>query len=56
MNTVKGTGEDQVVVTAKLLEARVEGAVVDQTAGFIDDEECEDGPVDVSQDRDYTLA
>jgi len=41
---VKGSGENEIVVTAELLEARVEGPVVDETAGFVDDQECEDGP------------
>lgn len=38
-------GEDEVVVCADLAEAAfVEAAVVDETAGFVDDDEGEDGP------------
>lgn len=36
------TGEDEVVVAVELLEAGGEGAVVDEAAGFVDDEEGED--------------
>ena len=44
VNAVKGTGEDEVVVAVEFLEAGCEGAVVDQTSGFVDDQEREDDP------------
>lgn len=41
---MKGTGEDQVVVGRELAEAGLEFALVDETAGLVDDNEGEDGP------------
>jgi hypothetical protein len=42
---VEGSGEHEVVIASELAHARVELAVVDETARFTDDEECEDHPV-----------
>lgn len=44
MDAVEGSGEDQGVVGAEVLEAGGEGAVVDEAAGFVDYEEGEDDP------------
>lgn len=44
MDAVKGTGEDEVVVAIELLETGCEGAVVDEAAGFVDDQEGKDDP------------
>jgi len=44
---VKGTGEDEVVVGRELAQAGLELALVDQTAGLIDDDERKDGPNEV---------
>lgn len=44
MNAVKGAGENERVVRGEVLEAWREGAVVDQPAGFVDDEKGEDDP------------
>lgn len=49
LSPVKGAGEDEVVVCADLVEAPfVEGLVVDQAAGLVDDDEGEDGPLGAS--------
>jgi hypothetical protein len=42
---VKGAGEHEEIIARELVHARVELAVVDQTACFADYEECEDDPV-----------
>ena len=44
VDAVEGAGEDEVVVAVELLQAGGEGAVVDEAAGFVDDEEGEDDP------------
>ena len=44
VDAVEGAGEDEVIVAVELLQARGEGAVVDEAAGFVDDEEGEDDP------------
>jgi len=44
VHAVEGAGEDEQVVGTELVEAGVEIAVVDQAAGFVDDEEGEDDP------------
>ena len=44
VNAVECTSEDEVVVAVELLQAWCEGAVVDEAAGFVDDEEGEDDP------------
>jgi len=44
MYTVESAGENEVVVAVEFLEARCEGAVVDQAACFVYDEEGEDDP------------
>lgn len=41
---MEGTGEDEVIVDVELVEAVGEVALVDQTAGFVDDYESEDYP------------
>ncbi len=42
---MKGAGEDEIVVGADLVQAAlVEGAVVDQAARLVDDDEGEDSP------------
>ena len=42
---MKGAGEDKVVVGGELVEAVVlECAVVDEPAGFVDDDESKDSP------------
>jgi len=41
---MKGAGESEVVVAGELAHALVELAVVDEAAGFVDDEEREDDP------------
>ena len=42
---VKGAGEDEVVIRAQLVEAVLDkGAVVDEPAGLVDDDEGVDGP------------
>ena len=44
------TGEDEVVVRAQLVEPVLrEGAVVDEAAGLVDDDEGVDGPVVISR-------
>lgn len=45
VDAVEGAGEDEVVVAVELLQAGRERAVVDQPAGFVDDEEREDDPI-----------
>ena len=45
VDAVEGAGEDEVIVAVELLQAGGEGAVVDEAAGFVDDEEGEDDPV-----------
>ena len=47
MDPVEGAGQDEIVVAIEGLQAWVEGAGVDQPAGFVDDEKGEDGPTDV---------
>jgi len=44
VDAVEGAGEDQRVVAVELVEAGGEGAVVDEAAGFVNDEEGEDDP------------
>ena len=44
MHTVEGAGEVEERVGVELLKAGVEVAVVDEAAGFVDDEEREDDP------------
>lgn len=46
MYAVESTREDEIVVGVELLQAWGEGAIVDKTTGFVDDEEGEDGPVE----------
>jgi len=36
---MEGPCQDEIVVSRKRRQARVEGPIVDETAGFIDDEE-----------------
>lgn len=45
VDTVKCSGEDQIVIAVELLQTGCEGAVVNQPAGFVDDEEREDDPI-----------
>jgi hypothetical protein len=45
MDTVEGTGQDEIVVGTELLEARRKVAVVDEATGLVDDEQGEDDPV-----------
>ena len=42
---VKSTSEDEIIVCADLVQAVLEVLVVDQAAGLVDDDECEDGPI-----------
>ena len=49
MYTVESAGENEVVVAVEFLEARCEGAVVDQAACFVYDEEGEDNPTVLCQ-------
>lgn len=44
MDAVKCTREDQIVIAIKLLQAWCERAIVDQSTGFVDDEQGEDNP------------
>lgn len=44
MDAVKGAGEDEIVVGVELLESRRKVAVVDESTGLVDDEQCEDDP------------
>ena len=44
MDAVEGASQDEVVVRVELLEARREIAVVDESAGFVDDEQGKDDP------------
>jgi len=44
VDAVESAGEDERVVAVEFLEARGEGAGVDEAAGFVDDEEGEDDP------------
>ncbi|KAB8356690.1 hypothetical protein FH972_024266 [Carpinus fangiana] len=44
VHTVESACEDQVVVAGELAETVVKGAVVDEAAGFVDDEEGVDNP------------
>ena len=39
MHAVEGPGEDEVVVDGELVQAVVEVALVDEAAGFVDDDE-----------------
>ena len=42
---MKGAGHDEVVICAQLVEARlVEGSVIDQATGLVDDDKAEDSP------------
>ena len=45
VDAVEGAGEDEVIVAVEFLQAGGEGAVVDEAAGFVDDQEGEDDPV-----------
>lgn len=38
MDTVKSTGEDEIVVGVELLETGRKGAIVDQSTSLVDDE------------------
>jgi hypothetical protein len=42
---VKGSGKHEVVIAGELAHARVEFAVVDETASFADNEERKDDPI-----------
>lgn len=44
MDTVKGTGQDEIVVGVELLETRCKGAIVDESTGLVDDEQSKDDP------------
>lgn len=44
MDAVKGAGEDEIVVGVELLESWRKVAVVDESTGLVDDEQCEDDP------------
>jgi hypothetical protein len=44
MDTVKGAGQDEIVVRIELLEARRKVAVVDESTGLVDDKQSEDDP------------
>ena len=44
VDAVEGSGEDEIVVAVELLQAGCERSVVDEAAGFVDDEEGEDDP------------
>jgi hypothetical protein len=39
VNAVKSTGEDEIVIARELCQAGIISAVVDETTGFVDDEE-----------------
>ena len=45
VDAVEGSGEDERVVGSEVLEAWGEGAVVDKTAGFVNNQEGEYDPV-----------
>ena len=44
MDAVEGASQDEVVVRVELLQTRSEVAIVDESAGFVDDEQREDDP------------
>ena len=44
MDSMKGTSKDEIVVSRKFAEACMELAVVDQPAGFVDNEKRKDNP------------
>jgi hypothetical protein len=48
---MKRAGQHQVVVRAQLRQRRLEVPLVDQAAGFVDDEERVDGPVAAGSGR-----
>ena len=47
MDAVKGSGEDERIVRGEVLEAWGEGAVIDEAACLVDNQEREDDPVKV---------
>ena len=46
VDAVEGSGEDECIVGSEVLKAWGEGAVIDETACLVDDEESEDDPVE----------
>ena len=46
---MEGSGEDEVVVGVQLVKAVAEVAVVDQTAGLVDDDEGQDTPINAQR-------
>ena len=42
---MEGSGEDEIVIGVQLVEAVAEVAVVDETAGLVDDDEGQDTPI-----------